>query len=226
MTKRILLVCGLTREAELVREPAILAVAGGGHGALLERRLEEIDPGGVSAVVSFGLAGGLGEGLRAGDLVCPHLVGGPGRACYATDPEMRAAWRRLLVADLPAAPATLAGVDEPVLDIAGKRRLAATSGAVAVDMESHLAGAFAARHGLPFAVLRAISDTASQALPAVAATAMRPDGSIDVWGVARGVARAPGQIPALIRTAREAGRAFRTLGRVRGLLGPRLGLHL
>ena len=34
----------------------------------------------------------------------------------------------------------------------------------------------------------------------------------------------PRQLPALIATARDAGRAFRELRRVRGLLGGRLGL--
>ena len=62
-------------------------------------------------------------------------------------------------------------------------------------------------------------------LPA-AAVAMRPDGSIDFRSVVASMLRQPGQIPALVRTGRNAGRAFRALGRVRGLLGPDFGLHL
>ena len=91
-------------------------------------------------------------------------------------------------------------------------------------MESHVAAAFAARHGLPFGAIRIVSDGADHVLPPAAGTAMRPDGSIDVFGVVRSLARDPGQIPALIATARDAAVAFRALGRVRGLLGLSGGL--
>ena len=47
------------------------------------------------------------------------------------------------------------------------------------------------RPGLPFAALRVISDPASRALPAIAMSAIKPNGDIDLRKVLRGVARNP-----------------------------------
>ncbi|WP_375460213.1 phosphorylase [uncultured Enterovirga sp.] len=126
----------------------------------------------------------------------------------------------------PSGSIALLGVDAPVLGTADKARLRADTGAAAVDMESHIAARYAAAHDLPFAALRAVSDGADHSLPPVAGAAMRPDGSVDVLGVIRGLARDPGQLAALLATARDAGRAFRALRRVRGFLGPGFGLQL
>lgn len=222
----LLVVCGLNREAALLREPGIRVVAGGGDRLALEARLRETDPADLRAVVSFGLAGALDPVLRVGDLVLPDRVVALGGGSSPVSAAIVERWRTVLGDATPDRAAALVGVDAPVLTPAGKRRIRETTGAAALDMESHVAGAFAARHALPFAILRVVSDTADRALPAIAGRAMRPDGSVDVLGVLRGLARDPGQIAPLVRTARDAARAFRRLGRVRGLLGPGLGLHL
>ena len=98
-----------------------------------------------------------------------------------------------------------------VVDAAGKAALHASTGALAVDMESHVAAAFAAAHGLPFAALRVISDGADRALPRAAQAGMKPDGGMDVLAVLKALARDPRQLPALIRTGLEAEVAFRQL---------------
>ena len=223
----ILLVCGLNREARIASGPAIVTVAGGGCRATLEGRLRAVDPAGVSCVVSFGLAGAIDAGLAVGTVVVPEIVLDQGAASYAVTPELRSAWlSRLDSAGLTVRQVMIVGVDAPVLARDEKAGLRRDSGGGAVDMESHVAGEFARRCGLPFGAVRVVSDAAGRTLPPLAGTAMRPDGSIDVAGVLRSLAREPGQIPALLTTARDAGRAFRVLRRVRGLLGPRLGLDL
>ena len=72
---------------------------------------------------------------------------------------------------------TIIGLGAPVLTVAGKQRLFARTGAMAADMESHLASRIAERHGLRFAALRAISDAAGTAVPEVALAGVRADGS-------------------------------------------------
>jgi adenosylhomocysteine nucleosidase len=74
----------------------------------------------------------------------------------------------------------------------------------------------------PFAALRVISDSADQALPPAALTAMNPDGSIALGRVLWSVARSPSQIPALIRTGRESDKAFAVLLGCVETLGPGL----
>ncbi|WCM25649.1 phosphorylase [Sphingomonas sp. QA11] len=120
---------------------------------------------------------------------------------------------------------TIVGSDTIIASVAEKHTLHTTTNALAVDMESHIAARVAARHGLPFAIVRAISDTADHALPPAALVGMRPDGSMALGAVLASLARNPRQLPALIRTGRDAGHAFSALRRVRDVLAG-LGIRL
>jgi hypothetical protein len=86
-------------------------------------------------------------------------------------------------------------------------------------MESHIAAAYAARGGIPFAALRVISDPASRALPALATSAIKPNGNIDLRKILRGVARNPTTLRALVSTGIDFNRALRSLRGCRGFLG-------
>ena len=222
-TPDILVVCGLNREAGLVAEPGMVTVAGGGDRKALEARIAALCDRPFAAVISFGLAGSLSPALAPGALVIPSAVR-YGETSFSTHSSVVAHWLETVEGRMQC-PSTddLEASDVPLLTAAAKHQ-AAQQGAVAVDMESHIAAADAARRGIPFAVLRAISDPADRDLPPLAGTAMRPDGSVDIMGVVAGLARDPRQLPALLRTGRDANAAFRTLRRVRGLLGPLFGL--
>ena len=102
------------------------------------------------------------------------------------------------------------------------RSLHRDSGAIAVDMESHLAARVARRHGLPFAAARVISDAAQRTLPPAARVGMRLDGGVDLSAVLGSLLMQPWQLPALMRTGWEAEQAFRALLRGHRLLGPGL----
>ena len=109
------------------------------------------------------------------------------------------------------------------LTVDDKRSLFETSGAAAVDMESHVAARLAAAHRLPFAVFRVVSDPAWRSLPPAAAIALRADGQVDVPGVLGSLLKHPGQLPVLARAALDAQSALRALRRGRRLLGAGLG---
>jgi adenosylhomocysteine nucleosidase len=223
----ILVVTGLAREAAFAAGTGVVTIAGGGSRPALERALAAYASEPFGAVISFGLAGGLDPILLPGDLVVPdEVVSGDGR--WACSPAIVRQWSRSLGAsgDETRLPVTLAGLDAPVADSRAKAALRSATGAAAADMESHLAAAFAAERTLPFGVLRVICDPAARDLPPAALVAMRPDGGIALGAVLGSLLRRPAQVPALIRTGRDAGAAFRTLGRVRGLLGDRFGLDL
>ena len=117
--------------------------------------------------------------------------------------------------------ASLSGDELPTA--AQKAELRRTSNAIAVDMESHVAGRVARHHRLPFVAARVISDAAHRTLPPAARVGMRADGSVDLPAVLRSLAVAPWQLPALIRTGLEAETAFRALLRGHRLLGPGFG---
>jgi len=212
----ILVATGLRKEAAILGGPGVTVVAGGGDGARLERELEAAVAD-ATMVLSCGLAGALAPGLKAGDLVLGERFPGESRGTDVVE---------MLREQLAGAHiGSIIGSDTIVASVAEKQALYAETNALAVDMESHIAAHVAARHGLPFAIVRAISDTADHTLPPAALVGMRPDGSMALGAVLASLARNPGQLPALIRTGSDAGRAFAALRRVRDVLG-RLGVGL
>jgi hypothetical protein len=106
-----------------------------------------------------------------------------------------------------------AAVSEPLVDAAAKAGLHARTGALTVDMESHLAAAWAARLGVPFAICRVVVDPAWRGLPRAALAGLRDDGSTAVLPVMRELLRAPTQLPGLLRVAGDASAARATLAR-------------
>ncbi len=213
----IVAVTGLAREARLIAGPNVRAISGGGDEAVLARLLRDAMTPDVRAVLSFGLAGALAPGWRAGDCLVATAVVGTG-ARMETHPGFSDALRRLTGART----GILAGSATPLASREAKHALFQASGADAVDMESHIALGAARAAGLPFAVLRAISDDCAHDLPPAALVAMRPGGGIDLVAVMRSLVRQPRQIPALVRTARTSQQAFASLLRCRDLVRPAL----
>lgn len=213
VARPLLIVAGLQREARLVAGSEALTVCSGGDVALLEQRLARINPAGFAGVVSFGLAGGLDPALSPGDLLLGRSVVTSLRA-FQTDAELSDALAGAMRAQgLRLSEAVFAGVDEVVLSALDKATLRDMTGAAAVDMESHVAARFAAACDLPFAVLRAVSDPADRALPALAAQALTPAGGVDYLKVIGGLVRAPRDLGALLAAGRDSAAGFATLKR-------------
>jgi len=219
----ILAATGLQRERRIVAGAGVEAIVGGGDHQRLEALLEA-QIGEARGVISIGIAGGLAPRLAVGEWVLADAIVAGGTS-MPTD----RAWTERLAARLPGTPrGLLLGADDVVADTAEKERLHRTTGALAVDMESHVAARVAERHRLPFAAARVVSDPAHRALPPAARIAMKPDGRIDATAVLRSVMARPAQLPALIVTGWEAERSFGALARgcrrLGGLLcGPDLG---
>ena len=212
----LLIATGLRREARMMARPGVVVIAAGGDAERLERELERAAAS-ASAILSSGLAGALDPVLKPGDVVigsCCIDDADPStsrRANGSFDHELRRHVAKAHVGLIWAS-------DRPVATGAEKAQIYRETGALAVDMESHIAARVAARHGLPFAFLRVISDAADTTLPPAALAGMRPDGGIALGAILGSLARQPGQLPALFRTARDAGRAFRVLRRVHHVL--------
>jgi adenosylhomocysteine nucleosidase len=213
----ILAATGLQRERRIVAGPDIEAIASGGDPARLEAALNRL-AGTASGIISIGIAGALAPGLPVGQWVVADAVLVDGES-LPTDP----AWTSRLAARLPeAARGVLLGVNAMVAEATQKASLHSTTGAVAVDMESHIVARVARRHRLSFAAARVISDAAHHDLPPAVLVGMKSDGGMDLPAVLRSLLAKPGQLPALIRTGLEAERGFRALLRGHRRLGPRL----
>ena len=212
----ILAVVGMTREAKILGPDAPVLI-GGGDAEALAATLEAELGAGLAGVVSFGLCGALDPAIRVGDLVIGEAV--VDGECFAADP----AWTARIAAALPnARRGRFARADRPVGSAAAKAELRAQTDAIAVDMESWVVARLASAHGVPFAVVRAVSDTAGRALPHAAQVGLGPDGRPAVGAVLASLKANPWQIGALIRTALEAEDGFHALERACQTLGPRL----
>jgi adenosylhomocysteine nucleosidase len=183
------------------------------HGLLT--RIEAAVAGSCCGIVSFGVAGGLDPALRPGDqIIASSVVTDQGR--YHTDE----AWARALLAALPGSVhGDISGADVPVADPSGKRALRRAHRTVAVDTESHITAAVAARRDIPFAAVRVVLDPAHRCLPPAALVPLRPNGSADVRAVLGSVRKAPAQVPDLLRIVADVSLAWSTLARGRRRLG-------
>nr|WP_294543687.1 hypothetical protein [uncultured Rhodopila sp.] len=196
-------VTGLAAEARIAaRFGGAVAIGGGTPAGAAEAALRLVRDG-ATALVSFGLAGGLDPALRPGMVVVPDTVLAGGRR-FAADARLAARFGGLTGHCLVAG-------DAIVADAAAKRALFAATGAQAIDLESGSVARVADEHGLPFAVVRAICDPAERDLPPAALVALDHGGAIGLLAVLRSVARRPGQIPGLLALARDAARARRGL---------------
>jgi hopanoid-associated phosphorylase len=223
----VLIVTGLVQEARIAAGPGMAVICSSSDPRQLRSLLATLDPSSFRGVISFGVAGGLDPALKSGDVVvATEVLAGDGRwlAGLALNDELVA---RLAMGRRRVVRGGLAGVEQVIGAQAHKAALWSETGAAAVDMESHIAAAYAEESELPFAALRVISDPASRALPAIAMTAIKPNGDIDLRKVLRGVARNPMSLRALVSTGIDFNRALRSLRGCRDfLLGDEAGFAM
>jgi len=196
-------VVGLAAEARLLRSLGWPVAIGGGTARGAWLAAERLVSGGITALISFGLAGGLDPALRAGRLLVPRDI----ITCsqrLPTDPGLS---ERLGGVSIP----LLLGARDAVAGAAAKAALFAATGAAAVDLESGAVARVAADHGLPFAALRAICDPAERDLPPAALIALDQHGAIGLARVLGSVVAHPTQLPGLLALAADAAAARRAL---------------
>jgi adenosylhomocysteine nucleosidase len=214
----ILIVTGLMQEARIAAGPGMAVICSSSDPNQLRALLTTLDPASVRGVISFGVAGGLDPSLKTGDVVvATEVMAGDTRwlaGLSLTEDQIAsiALGRRRVVRGL------VAGVEEVVAASSCKAALRSETGAAAVDMESHIAAAYAAEASIPFAALRVISDPAHRALPVVARKAIKPNGDLDLLQIMGSVVRNPRTLRALVSTGIDFNRALRSLRGCRGFL--------
>jgi hopanoid-associated phosphorylase len=200
----------------------LIEVSGGGEeraGAAARRLLDR----GASALVSWGVAGGLDPDLEPGTVVLPDVVIHADGSSYPID----VAWRdRLLervsgrvvtsTSSLYHASSVITSPDE-------KRAVYGRVGAGAVDMESAAVAAVASEMEIPFVVVRVVVDAAGVRLPEVALTMCDEAGRLKKSAVL-GLIFQPGEWRGMLRLGRANGAAGRSMRKLWSAAGPDLAL--
>lgn len=190
--------------AALPRNPFSLIACAGANSIRAEQAARQLVKDGARSLLSFGVAGGLNPTLKIGDRVIATKVIFPDRreAFCALD---------LNISDAHKLP--IAGSDTAVISSKDKALLFKETNAAAVDMESHGVAKAAMDLGLPFGVIRAISDTAQTTIPAFALLGIKPDGGLNPLPVALHLLRRLDQLPALLRLNRDTNHALDVLAK-------------
>lgn len=148
-------VCAMRLErAALLRVPGITVVRSGVGRDAAARAAARLASRRPALIASVGLCGALDPGLRPGDLVvATEVLDQPTGRTVPCDAEA--------TAGIDALRGLVTTVAVPLLTVAGRR---GTPG-VAVDMESGPVACAARSAGIPFACVRAVSDSAATELP-------------------------------------------------------------
>lgn len=213
---------GLEAEAKIARRAGLSAVVGAGDHRRTVAVVEEAASA-AECLVSFGIAGALKPGLRAGDIILSTEVIDEDRRWLSSD-SLRGRLAEL-VREIGASEGPVLGARMVLATKADKRRAWHETGALAVDLESVVVARAAAALGIPFLVLRAIADPAGRELPPAALLPLKQNGHPDLGRVLGSLLRRPGQLPTLLSVAREARQALAALvGPARALNGALSGL--
>ena len=180
---------------------SLLALSGIGRAAAAAAAQALVDAG-VSALMTFGMAGGLDPALKPGSVVIPREVISPDGTRYAAC----RAWREQVAAAVSALRAVSEGnlltSTQAIETPADKAAAFHTTGAAAVDMESAAVAEIAAKHNLPFIAVRVIVDTAADMLPRAVVAASRA-GKVQLARLIGGLILAPREIASMIRLAQR-----------------------
>lgn len=211
------ILCGLKSEAKIADK--ITGVIVGCSAARPEQALglaRYMVDRGARRLVSFGLAGAASPDLRGGDLVLGATVMAAGGASWEAD----AAWNDRLLQRLDCFTcAPVWGSKHLVKSVEEKTAIYRRAGCLLTDMESHIVAEVAQEEGIPFNVVRAISDTAAMPLPPAAQIPLFEDGGVDLRSVFSSLINQPSQLTALLSLAQNTSRALRALKRAATAMG-------
>ena len=192
--------------------PTVLAVTGDGERNArtgIRTALETFRP---TRLLVIGVAGALTPELGVGDVIAGRRVLQPDGVPREPSPELLA---RAVEAGIPAG--SVLTTTRLASTPREKTRLAAQPGVSApavVDLESAVYAQAADAAGVPWLVLRAVSDTAAESLPAYLDRCRDEGGAVHRVRVVLGALVRPWSVPALLRLGRRVRLCSATLAEI------------
>jgi len=200
---------------KLIRLPdgAMLIVSGMGPKRATEASRALLEKG-VTALLSWGSAGGLSPELSPGSLILPKAVIASNRSCYCVD----ATWHNSLCNQLKG---HFNLHTNPLLESATvvctpseKANLFRETGAIGVDMESAAVATVAQEKGVPFMIVRAVADAMDATIPKCTLNAFDEFGRLNFIKLIQGFLDHPTNLFALFRVGQNYRAAQKTLAAV------------
>ena len=185
---------GLGYGGRIGDRPVIAVVSGIGTALARAATVRLLDAVDVEWVIVVGIAGAIGNQTPIGTLVLPQIVvnGADGAVHRPMPLGVGTAYGKLWT------------TDELLLDPAQHAELR-VDGVLALDMETAAVAKVCDERGVPWSVVRAISDRAGDGtVDAEIFGLTHPDGRSNLPAVARYLVRHPGALPRLVRLAKGA----------------------
>ncbi len=198
--ERVLFCFAVEQEARFFYQPGMEILITGMGRENAERSLHaELKRECHQLVLSCGFAGGLNPYLSTGTVV------------FAADED--AGLTPMLLA-AGACPVRFHSSDRVATTVAEKRALWASTGADAVEMESHIIRAICRAHGIPSATIRVISDAAQENLPLDFNALLTAEQRLNYGKLILALLASPSKIRALLRLQRQTQLAAKNLAAV------------
>jgi len=196
----------------------------GANSARAHTLARELAQEGCQGLLSFGTAGGLTAGQPTGGVIIASSVSAPDGRMFETSKGWLERVQNIVGSDDGVTTAGMAGSTTVVATPKTKKDLGLATSAVAVDMESHAVGAAAQEAGVPFMIIRVVTDPVDRSIPEWVLGNLSDQGEPRYGVILAGLAVHPWNLPSLIRLKRDSDRALRSLRGVAGRLGPLFGL--
>jgi adenosylhomocysteine nucleosidase len=170
---------------------------GVGEKACRQRMASFLQDRQFDCLISAGFAGALNDKLRAGDLLLAENF---------SSVELNET--RLDLGRLPVHRANLLTVSSIIDSIEERQKIAQTTGAAAIDMETEFIARACAEHGIPLLSLRVVSDTPREPLPGPSKILFDVERQrTDAMKLSLHLLRHPTAVPQLIAFAKRIARA-------------------
>jgi adenosylhomocysteine nucleosidase len=202
----LVVVTGLDAEAEIARRAFPEATVFCGQS---ERdALATLVPNDCTAIVSFGLCGGLAPHVKVGDLITAYGVTN-GEQIFHSDLE----WTLRIQLATSAFPTFMfsSGVYREADTPEQRKLLFDRTKASVIDDESLAVARLAMERGIKMAVLRVVSDDYQDTIPSIARVAVKRDGSLDTRAALDWLSKNPTELSVVMDLAAKFKRSLAVL---------------